>query len=172
MENLYGYDELCRIIESCVTETDYKSISECKSLLMIAVNEEVRLKRCVDSLLKERPGMQIVFIAQPSMVPVLKQWYEACPSIAWKGKYTVEVLKGLGDEVRLSHPEGFFYFSEQPVNMRDENFMEIAALLQQQGDVRVFCSTIGEDLYEYHNIHLYCQGIRIYNEINKMIDYM
>lgn len=172
MTNTYGYDELCRIIESCVVETDYKTVSSCKNLLMVAVNEERWLKRCVEGLLGQRPEMKITFIAQPIMEPILKKWYGQHTVIEWKGKYTVNVVRALENNEQSSKPEGFFYFTEQPVNLRDENLMKIAEVLQESAGIRVFSSTIGDDLYEYHNISLYRRAISIYEETNQMIDHL
>lgn len=48
--------------------------------------------------------------------------------------------------------------------------MQIAELLKNTGSVNIYSSTIGNDLYEYRNISLYRQALRLFVDINKTID--
>lgn len=48
--------------------------------------------------------------------------------------------------------------------------MQIAELLQSKGNVDIYSSTIGNDLYEYKNISLYRHALRLFVDINKTID--
>ena len=167
----YGYDSLCQLIEQCVTNTTYEEISNGKCLLIIAINEEVRMKKCMDRLLANQPEMKLTFIAQPSMEAVLEEWYGGrYQVVGWKGKYTLELVELLRNEIELSKLDGFLYFTEQPINLRDENFMGIGVRLQGIADIRVFSNTIGGDMYEYHDLGLYRQAIKVYEEVNRLID--
>lgn len=165
-----GYDELCKIMESCVIDTTYGEVSGCGSIIIVALNEEIRLKRCVDSLQENGSEINIIFIAQPAMEPVLKDWYGQYPVIGWKGKYTIDVVAELKKNLDLSLVKGFLYFTEQPINTRDMNFIWIAEKLQEMGDIRLFSNTIGEDLYEYQSIAQYSQAMREYERRNQELD--
>ena len=171
MKNICSYDELCQMIKQCITTITYQKISECSSLLIVAINEEARMKKCMDKLFANNPEIKPIFIAQPSMKTVLREWYgDQYQIIGWKGKYTLELVKLLQEKTELSLLGGFLYFTEQPINMRDENFTSIAEELQNIADIHVFSNTIGEDMYEYHNLALYNQAIKVYEEINRLID--
>lgn len=170
MHNIYEYDILCKTIESCVIKTTYEKISDCECLIIVALNEEIRLKKCVDNLLKNKPGINIVFISQPAMEMVLKEWYGEYPVIGWKGKYTLDIIPDLEKNVDLSLVKGFLYFTEQPINTRDMNFIQIAEKLQDTGNIRLFSNTIGEDLYEYHDLARYIQAVGDYERINQELD--
>ena len=65
--------------------------------------------------------------------------------------------------------DSFFYFTQHPVNLRDNNFINIAQYLQEEMDIHVYSDTVGYELYEYHNLALYSQGIKVYEEINRLI---
>ena len=59
--------------------------------------------------------------------------------------------------------------SQHPVNLRDKNMTDIAQCLQKEVDIHVYSDTVGYELYEYQNLPLYRQGIKVYEEINRLI---
>lgn len=171
MDRVTGYDQLCQLIENCIDTVTYQNIAECRRLLMVALNEEARLKKCVDKLRKANGDIQILFIAQPAMEPVLKEWYgEKYPIIGWKGKYTLDIIPLLKEKTEMSLLDGFLYFTEQPINTRDKNFTQIVETMQTDVDIRIFSNTIGEDLYEYHHLALYNQAMKVYEDINQLLE--
>lgn len=170
MSDLNGYDELCKIVESCVENTTYKEVSGCGHLIIVALNEEIRLKRCVDRLQKDNPKIKILFISQPAMELVLREWYGQYPVFGWSGKYTMDIVSELEKKVDMPLMGGLLYFTEQPINTRDMNFIQIAEKLQEIGKIRLFSNTIGEDLYEYHDLAQYRQAVEDYEQINRKLD--
>lgn len=170
MNSMYEYDDLCRTIESCVADTAYKEVSQCGNLIIIALNEEMRLKRCVDRLQEYNSDINIVFVSQPAMESVLKEWYGQYPAIVWKGQYTLDVVFKLESQISLSSMKGLLFFTELPVNTRDMNFISIAEKIQDKQNIRLFSSTSGEELYEYHEFERYRQAIEEYERRDKELE--
>ena len=138
---------------------------------MIAINNETRFNKSVKALLKENGDVDFVIVAQPAMADVLtKEYDKKYPVICWTGKYTLGVLDKVYECDVANGVDGFLFFSEQGINLRDMNFLSIAESLQSKGNVRVFSDTIGNDLYEYEKVALYIQSMKLYQEMNTFID--
>ena len=90
--------------------------------------------------------------------------------VGWKGRYTTDIINKLSEEIDIASIDGFAFFTDLPINLRDNNFMQIAELLKNTGSINIYSSTIGNDLYEYRNISLYRQALRLFVDINKTID--
>ena len=166
-----SYNKLFQVMEGCVNEITYKEIAKCKKLLVIAINNETRFKKSVEALLKENGDMDFVIVAQPAMADVLtKEYDKKFHVICWKGKYTLEVLDRVYESVSANDIDGFLFFSDQGIDLREMNVLSIAGSMQKKGNVRVFSDTIGHDLYEYEKVALYIQSMKLYQEINTFID--
>lgn len=164
------YDGLCEMIEACVVPVSYEALRDRKKMLVIAISEEVRFQRSVQRIEDCNPGIELVIVAQTGLKSVLDGIYGGKYKIVgWSGKYTVELPDKIRNETDISGIDSFLYFTQHPVNLRDNNFISIASELQKGKDIHVYSDTVGYELYEYHNLPLYSQGIKVYEEINRLI---
>lgn len=166
----FSYDGLCKMIEACVRPVSYDVLKDRKKLLVIAISEEVRLQRSVQRIEECNPEIELVIVAQTGLKKILDGIYGGKYKIVeWSGKYTVELVKKIKRETDINTIDGFLYFTQHPVNLRDNNFISIALNIQKETDIYVYSDTVGYELYEYHNLPLYSQGIKVYEEINRLI---
>lgn len=165
-----GYDDLCGMIEECVVPVSYKVFKHRKKLLVIAISEEVRFQNSIKKILECNASIEIIIVAQAELKKVLDGIYGGrYQVIGWSGKYTVELIDKIKSEADISGIDGFLYFTQHSVNLRDNNFISIALELQREMDIQVYSDTVGYELYEYHDLPLYRQGIHVYEEINRLI---
>lgn len=165
------YDGLCKMIEACAVPVSYEVLKNRKKMLVIAISEEVRFQRSLQKIVTYNPDIELIIVAQTGMVKVLDGIYgEKYSIVGWEGKYTVEVINKLKAERGIGGIDSFLYFTQHSINLRDNNFINIALELQKEINIHVYSDTVGYELYEYHNIPLYSQGIKVYEEINKLID--
>lgn len=164
------YDSLYSLTEACVIPVPYETLKERNKLLVIAINEEVRFQKSVQKIEECNPNIELIIAAQMELKKVLDGIYNGrYPVVGWSGKYTVELVDKIKSETDISGTDGFLYFTQHPVNLRDKNMISIAQRLQKEADIRVYSDTVGYELYEYHNLPLYRQGIKVYEEINHLI---
>lgn len=167
----YSYNNLMALIERCVVKTAYREIANCGKLVVIATNIETRFEKFIKDLQREKNDIELIIVAQPTMENILRDSYGGKYQIVgWKGRYTLDVLDKINKEGGLNHVNGFVFFSEQAVNLRDANFIDIAENLQTSNGVRVFSNIIGDEVYEYRNIDVYNRAMRIYQDVNILID--
>lgn len=165
------YDGLCRMIDACVVPVSYEVMRDRKKMLVIAISEEVRFQKSVQKMEEQNPGIELIIVAQTGLKKVLDGIYgEKYKIVGWSGKYTEELIDKVKNEADIGGIDGFFYFTQHPVNLRDMNFIHIAECLQKEADIHVYSDTVGYELYEYHDIPLYIQGIKVYEDINRLID--
>lgn len=164
------YDSLCGIIESCVVSVSYKVLKDRKKMLVVAISEEVRFQKSIQKILEYNPKMEFIIVAQIGLQKVLEEIYgDRYPVIGWSGMYTTELIDKVRREADISEIDSFLYFTQHPVNLRDNNFISIAQHLQEEANIHAYSDTVGYELYEYHNLALYSQGIKVYEEINHLI---
>lgn len=165
-----GYDDLCGMIEKCAVPVSYEVFKHRKKLLVIAISEEVRLQNSIKKVLEYNSSIELIIVAQMGLKKVLDGIYgDRYQVIGWSGKYTTDLIDKVKNEADISGIDGFLYFTQHPVNLRDNNFINIALELQKAKDIHVYSDTVGYELYEYHNLPLYSQGINVYTEINRLI---
>ncbi len=166
-----SYKRIYQLIEGCVNKVTYREISQCKKILVVAINEETRFKNFLESLEKENPSIELIIVAQESMVErMISEYYEKYKILAWNGKYTLDVLEEVDERYRISDVEGFVFFTDLSINLRDMNFMNMAEVLQSRRVVNIYCSTVSGELFEYKNVSVYIQAIKVYQDINDLID--
>lgn len=164
------YDGLCGMIEACAIPVSYKALKDRKKMLVIAISEEVRFQKSVQRIEEYSPGIELIIVAQTGLKSVLDGIYGGKYRIVgWSGKYTVELIDEIRNETDISGIDGFLYFTQHPVNLRDKNMTDIAQCLLKEADIHVYSDTVGYELYEYQNLPLYRQGIKVYEEINRLI---
>ncbi len=164
------YDGLCGMIEECITQISYNEFQQRRKLLVIAISEEVRFQKSIQKIEECNPNIKLIIVAQMELKKVLDGIYNGrYQVIGWSGKYTVELVDKIKSEADISGIDGFLYFTQHPVNLRDKNMISIAQCLQKEEDIRVYSDTVGYELYEYRNLPLYRQGIKVYEEINHLI---
>lgn len=165
------YDGLCGMIEACVAPASYEALKDRKKMLVIAISEEVRFQKSMQRIEACNPGIELIIVAQTGLKKVLDGIYGGKYRIVgWSGNYTEELIDKVKNEVDIGGIDGFLYFTQHPVNLRDMNFIRIAECLQKETDIHVYSDTVGYELYEYHDLPLYSQGIRVYEEINHLIE--
>lgn len=170
-----NYDKICALIGQCVNSIDYTVFADMSKVIIIVINEEKRFLKCIDQIITINPKIELVLVVQPSMKGFLKQKYsELYQVIEWVGKYTLGLIDVLVKEIRLKDVDSFLFFSEQSINMRDQNFMQIAEQIigKENSNLRVFGNTIGDEIFEYKNIRLFNQAIKVYEEMNQLIEIM
>ncbi|MDE7331788.1 MAG: hypothetical protein K2O16_06025 [Lachnospiraceae bacterium] len=166
----FTYDGLCSMIEECLTPVSYEVFQQRRKLLVIAISEEVRFRKSVQKIEECNPNIELIIVAQMELKKVLDEIYNGrYQVVGWSGKYMVELVDKIKSEADISRTDGFLYFTQHPVNLRDKNMISIAKRLQKEADIRVYSDTVGYELYEYHNLSLYSQGIKVYEEINRFI---
>lgn len=166
-----AYDGLCEMIEQCVTPVSYEALRDRKKMLVIAISEEVRFQRSIQKIEECNPGIALLIVSQMALKKVLDGIYDGrYQVVGWSGNYTEELIDKVKNEADIGGIDGFLYFTQHPVNLRDMNFIRIAEGLQKETDIHVYSDTVGYELYEYHNLPLYSQGIRVYEEINRLIE--
>lgn len=159
------------MIEECVIPVSYEVFKQRKKLLVIAISEEIRFQNSIKKILEHNPSIELIIIAQTELKKVLEGIYGSRYRIlGWSGKYTVDLVDKAKDEADISGIDGFLYFTQHPVNLRDKNLLCIAERLRQEADVHVYSDTVGYELYEYRNLPVYSQGIKVYEEIHHLID--
>lgn len=169
MENLY--DELLKIIKSCVREISFQRLSDRKRMLIIAINEEGLMKDLLQNLLDGNPNMEMIFIAQPRMVKILQEITDGKALVlAWQGAYTMKVADYVKEKLCGLDLDGFLFFSNQSVDLRSNNLIGIAEALSNRPDFIICGVDVVGTLYEYQNIELYNRGIKLYEDANLFLD--
>lgn len=164
------YDGLCRTIEGCVAPVPYETLKDRKKMFVIAISEEVRFQKSVQKIEACNPGIELIIVAQTKTAAVLAETYKGRHRvISWDGKYTTTLIDRVKEETDLDGLDGFLFYTQHEVNLRDMNFIRIAECLQKEADIHVYSDTVGYELYEYRDLLLYSQGIRVYEEINRLI---
>lgn len=165
------YDSLLATIEGCVVPISYEVFQKRQKLLVIAISEEVRFQKSVQKMEEQNPEIELIIVAQTQTAEVLARIYQGKHRVvSWSGKYTLELVDKLKKEVDMRGLDGFLFYTQHQVNLRDKNFIEIARSLQEEMDIHIYSDTVGYELYEYHDLPLYSQGIRVYEEINRLIE--
>ncbi len=164
------YDGLCGMIGKCLAPVSYEVFQQRRKLLVIAISEEVRFQKSIQKIEECNPNIELIIVAQMELKKVLDGIYnDRYQVVGWNGKYTVELVDRVKSEADISGTDGFLYFTQHPVNLRDKNMINIAQRLQKEADIQVYSDVVGYELYEYHNLPLYSQGIKVYEEINHLI---
>lgn len=164
------YDGLCEMIEACVVPASYDALRDRKKMLVIAISEEVRFQKSIQKIEDANPAMKLIIVAQTEVKKVLDGIYGGrYEVIGWSGKYTTELIDKVKTEADIKGIDSFLYFTQHPINLRDNNFIRIAECLQKEADIHVYSDTVGYELYEYRDLPLYSQGIKVYEEINRLI---
>lgn len=165
------YDSLCGMIAGCVVPVSYEALKDRKKLLVIAISEEVRFQKSVLKIEEQNPEIELIIVAQTQTAAVLAEVYQGKHKVVgWSGKYTTALIDRVKEEADLDGLDGLLFYTQHEVNLRDNNFINIALELQKEKDIYVYSDTVGYELYEYHNLTLYSQGIRVYEEINRLIE--
>lgn len=169
MNNLY--DDLLKSIKDCVREISFEQLKDCKRLLIVAVNEEGIIKTLLQSLFDANFNIEIAFVAQSRMIKTLREiTTEETQIIEWQGAYTDQLVDYVKSRLENFEPDGFLHFCNQPVDLRNNNLLNIAQAFKNKPDFGIY-SMDGEGmLYKYRNIALYNRGIHLYEEINAYID--
>lgn len=166
-----AYDGLCEMIEQCVTPVSYEALRDRKKMLVIAISEEVRFQRSIQKIEECNPGIELLIVSQTALKKVLDGIYDGrYQVVGWNGTYTTALIDQVKAKADIGGIDGFLYYTQHPVNLRDNNFIRIAQVLRKEADIHVYSDTVGYELYEYHNLPLYSQGIRVYEEINRLIE--
>ena len=166
------YDKLLLNIRNCIKEIPYEQFRDIKKLVIIATNEEGQLTKLIRTLCKINPDMEILFIAQPKMAKILPEFINDKMSIyEWQGLYTMQMADYIISNINGSKLDGFLYFCDQPINLRNNNLMNIAENLWNKLNIRVFSVNMEEEaFFEYHNIEMYNCGVGLYEKANRFID--
>lgn len=164
------YDGLCEMIEGCVAPSSYEALKDRKKMLVIAISEEVRFQKSVQKIEACNPEIELIIVAQMKTAEVLEGIYQGKHKVVgWNGKYTTALIDRVKEGADPDGLDGFLFYTQHEVNLRDKNFMEIAECLQKETDIHVYSDTVGYELYEYRDLPLYSQGIKVYEEINRLI---
>ena len=169
MENLY--DVLLHNIRKCVQEISFRRFQHTKRLLVVAINDEGMNKKLLQNLTDANLDMEIIIVAQPKMAEVLRDSAdEKIKVLEWHGRYTIEVVHYVENELSGIELDGFLFFGDQPINLRNHNLLDIANSLYNKPNFCICCVDFEGTLYEYRNIELYNLGIRIYKDMNQFIE--
>lgn len=161
------YDWLNNIAESCAETIDYECFSQKKNMFIISVIEEARLKTFLAGLLEVNPGIQLTILVQDYVVDgFIKNFGKVGKILGWKGGYTTQIA----DLFNNKKFDSFVFFSDFPINLRDQNFFEIAEGLDKGHDIDTYCCTIGNDIYHYNNVQMYRQALRVYEDVSILIE--
>lgn len=168
MKNLY--DELLKSIKSCVKTVPFQRLADCKHIAAIAVNEEGIIREFLCRLFALSDAIEIVFIAQPKVAEILRTITDKNVYVVeWQGMYTNEVIGAIKDQLGDLEWDGFLYFCDQPVNLRNMNILNLAEAFKSGKNYSIYGIDIEGALHEYQNIELYNRGIHLYEEINTFI---
>lgn len=168
MKNLY--DELLKSIKGCVRAVPFQKLAGCKHIIAIAINEEGIIKEFLCRLSALSDTVEIVFIAQPKMAKILRTIPDKnIYVVEWQGTYTNEVATVVRNQLGSAGWDGFLYFCDQPVNLRNMNILNLAETLKVRKDYSIYGIDIEGTLYEYQNIALYNRGIHLYEEVNTFV---
>ena len=168
MKNLY--DELLKSIKGCVRAVPFQKLADCKHIIAIAVNEEGIIKEFLCRIFALSDTIEIVFIAQPKAAKILRTITDKnIYVVEWQGTYTNEVTEVVNNQLGASEWDGFLYFCDQPINLRNMNILNIAEAFKVRKDYSIYGVDIEGTLYEYQNIALYNRGIHLYEEVNTFI---
>lgn len=169
MQNLY--DVLLENIRGCVCEISFQQFRDIKRLLVIAVNEERMITKLLHNLADVNSDMEVIVIAQPSMAELLRRNADAkIQVLEWQGRYTLSMVDWVRSKLCDLEPDSFLYFSDQPINLRNRNLLDIAEAFCNQSDFHIFCVDFEGALYEYRDIELYNLGIHLYEDMNRFIE--
>ena len=162
------HDELYSMADSCVKLIDYSDMQKINNVFVISVIEEARLKTFLNGLFEVNPNIKVSVLVQDYVYEGFNSNFgEKCKVYSWKGGYSLEVLKTIDVMDSL---DSFVFFSDFPMNLRDKNYLEIGKELTNSNDARVFCCTIGNDIYEVNNISYYYQCLKVYEEMGKLAE--
>lgn len=169
MENFY--DKLLKIIKRCVIETSYERLKHLKCLVIIAINDEGMNRRFMQELRNVNFEVEIIFVMQPGLFNNMKDIVdEKTRIIEWKGAYTSETASYIKNNLYNLEPDGFAFFGDQPINLRNRNLIDIAEIISQKTDFHIFSVDFEGNLYEYRNITVFNQGLHLYAETNLFIE--
>lgn len=169
MQNLY--DVLLRNIRACVQEISFQRFQDMKRLVVVAINDEGMNKKLLQNLADVNPDMEVVIITQPRMAEILQSSInEKIHVLEWQGAYTEEVVCYVKSKLPDLELDGFLYFCDQPINLRNHNLLDIAEIFANKPDFYIGCVDFEGSLYEYWNIALYNLGIHIYKDMNRFIE--
>lgn len=161
------YDWLYETAESCIESVGYESLRDQKNIFIISVIEEARLKTFLDGLLQINPTVKITILTQDYVVDGFrKNFGRRGKVISWKGGYTTKVVElAEGESI-----DSFVFFSDFPMNLRDQNYLAIAEAFDSKNKTDTFCCTIGNDIYHYKNMQTYKRALKVYEETASLID--
>lgn len=169
MQNLY--DVLLQNIRGCVQEISFRQFQSVKRLFVVAINDEGMIKKLLHNLVDVNPDIEIIVIAQPKMAEILRGNTGAgIQVLEWQGAYTVKMVDYVKGKLSDAELDGFLYFCDQPINLRNRNLLEIAEVFYNKPDFHICCVDFEGVLYEYQNIELYNLGIHLYEDINRFIE--
>lgn len=170
MHNLY--DAFLYSIRSHVQEIPYEQMQKHKRLLVVAVSEEKLLKAFADKMQSAAPTVEVVYVAQPKMVRILKELTGGSARVLpWEGAYTIKLAEHVKEEYSDGGFDGFLHFVGQSVDLRNTNLVQIAQRLAQgREDFGVYATDGDGVLYAYRDIAGYLHGIRLYEDACAYID--
>ncbi len=162
------YDWLNNVAGACTELIDYTSFIQKRNTFIISVIEEARLKTFLNGLVEINPDISITILVQDYVADGFHKSFSALGKvIGWKGRYTNQVLSMFKDELF----DAFVFFSDFPINLRDQNFLEIAEGFNSREALDTYCCTIGNDIYRYNNIQMYRQALKVYEDVSVLLDY-
>lgn len=166
------YDRLLALIESCAKSISPVKFQDCKKMLIIATNREVWFREGMKTILESNPGIEFIIVAQIKMKDVLDQLYQGrYKTLYWNGNYSLGILEKVKNETEIKEIDSFLFFASQPVDLRDKNFYQIGETLQKENpNIQIFSNTNGQELYEYYDISLFNQGVRVYEEMDRLVE--
>ncbi len=168
MKNLY--DELLKNIKNCVQTVPFQKLADCRRIITIAVNEEGIIREFLDRLFALSEAIELVFVAQPKTAAILRTIADYnIYVVEWRGTYTNEVIDVVRNRLGDLEWDGFLYFCDQPVNLRNINILNLAEAFNRGKEYSIYTIDIEGTLYEYQNIAFYNQGIHLYKEVNAFI---
>lgn len=172
MKRITGfYDWICELSEKETEQVQYTDMMQLKNMLIVSVIEEARFNTYISGLLDCNPYIKLTVIVQDYVSEgFLKSFGNRCDIIPWKGPYSKKILDAV-DKETLSDIDSFTFFSDFAVNMRDQNFIEIADELNKINSISLYSCTIGNDIYIYKNIEKYRSILKCFEAVCELIDY-
>lgn len=158
-------------MRSCVQSIDKDGMEEQECVLVFGSNLVEIIQKYIESVKTKRPGIKIVLVAQEQMINGIKPALSADDVIVESiGKFSTAVLAEVESKVGLENIDSVVYYSQEPIDLADENILEIASVLNEKREVNIYSVDRSMDTYKYNNISFYLKGIRLYNQINEFID--
>lgn len=158
-----------KIMKKSIKKADYFQLKSKKHLIVIAVNEEVRIREFLTCLEEAGFKGKITFYAQPKMCSALKEVLPQAGVIEWEGVYTKKMAEDIIGRKEFNDADAFLFFCKQFLDLRDQNIMEIAELLQKKRTICVYGLDTDNELCEYENVDIYNKAVHSYLEINDLL---